>query len=257
MKQNTLEAIFERIAQELLGSFRTIREGIKHAPSKGQSVETEWSTWLSTHLPRRYGVGRGFVTAADGRQSLEQDIIIFDHQYSPLLFERDRTLFVPAESVYCVIEVKSVLTPAAVRDASSKIQSVRHLPRHPSQPVHEIHQRMPKKERGRIFGYVAAPSSAWAQKRVWPNLRKHLPGNSQAFIDGGCILDRGAFAVGKHSKTEITTIEATPARLSLLGFLGLVFEDLKGLATVPPWDFATYSRWIAHLRKGTRTPAQK
>ena len=48
----------------------------------------------------------GFLVDANGSISEQIDIVVFDRQYSPFLFNQDGCKYMPAESVYAVFEVK-------------------------------------------------------------------------------------------------------------------------------------------------------
>jgi hypothetical protein len=60
---------------------------------------------LRGFLPWRYQVGTGFVVDQSGNKSEQQDIILYDRQYSPALLSSDdveQSIYVPVESVYAV-----------------------------------------------------------------------------------------------------------------------------------------------------------
>jgi hypothetical protein len=61
-------------------------------------------------LPADLGVGTGFIVATDGRESTQQDVVLYDRSVlPPALYDQEAGLF-PIESVLYTIEVKSVLT---------------------------------------------------------------------------------------------------------------------------------------------------
>ena len=64
-----------------------------------------------------------------GNISDEIDMVIYDQQYSPFLFNRDTSLFIPAESVYAVLEIKQDLNKKHIEYAGRKASSVRLLHR--------------------------------------------------------------------------------------------------------------------------------
>ena len=77
--------------------FRTIRR---------RAQPQNWLEMLNTYLPERYKADSAFVMDHRGRLSEQIDVVIYDRQYSPLLFKQDGVLYVPAESVYAVFDVK-------------------------------------------------------------------------------------------------------------------------------------------------------
>jgi hypothetical protein len=66
------------------------------------------------------------VIDADGRESDYIDVIIYDRQFTPPVFNK---LYIPAESVYAVLEAKQTLNRESVIYAARKAQSVRLLRR--------------------------------------------------------------------------------------------------------------------------------
>lgn len=240
-----LEKLFSSIAEEMASSFKTM-SSVSHAPTRGGGHETIWSNWLKKYLPQRYAVASGFIIDSKGNQSLQQDLIIFDRQYSPLLLNKDEVLFVPAEAVYAVVEVKSNLTPAELRDGIKKIASSKELLRTPAQAVAHAGGVFAPKERGPILGYVVAGTSSWKGKVRAASLAK-VAGAAPGILDGGCILDGGAFSV-QYSDGK-TTVRSVDGNQALFGFLALLVEDLKPLGTTPPWDLALYSSISRALRR--------
>jgi hypothetical protein len=88
---------------------QTERRVSTHPGAKEDSAQLNWKAMLDDHLPSRYRVAKGFVIDSHGGVSDEIDLVVYDRQYSPLLFNRDGILYVPAESVYAVLEVKQQL----------------------------------------------------------------------------------------------------------------------------------------------------
>lgn len=240
-----LEKLFASIAEEMASSFKTMAS-VSHAPTRGGGHEAIWGNWLKKYLPQRYAVEPGFIIDSKGIQSLQQDLIIFDRQYSPLLLNKDEVLFVPAEAVYAVVEVKSNLTPAELRDAIKKIASSKELLRTPAQAVTHAGGVFAPRERGPILGYVVAGTSSWKGKVRMESLAK-VAGAAPGILDGGCILDAGAFSV--QSTDQKTAIRSVDGKQALFGFLALLVEDLKPLGTTPPWDLGLYSSTSRALRR--------
>lgn len=76
---------------------------------------------------KRYKVDKGIVIDSTGKQSEQIDLIIYDAQYSYLVFRQNDTLLIPAESVYAVFEVKQNLNKERIEYAGAKAKSVREL----------------------------------------------------------------------------------------------------------------------------------
>lgn len=225
---------------------------VSHSATRGAGHEQIWGRWLERYLPTRYSVGTGFVIDSKGQQSLQQDIILFDRQYSPLLLNKDGILFVPAEAVYAIIEVKSNLGNAELKDAAKKIASVKALSRAPAQPVIHAGGVFAARARNVIRGYVAASSSAWLTKTLSRGIATVAKATPEV-IDGGCILDRGGFSIEYVGGSP--TVRVAPASESLFGFMSLLVEDLKAVGTTPPWDLGTYSKLTRSLRRSSQKHA--
>src|SRR3990170_1910543 len=124
-----MAALFAAHQTELLSRLRTSAEVLRHPTAKGISAELNWAGMLSDFLPMRYRVSKAFVVDSTGGLSDEIDLVIYDRQYSPLLFHYGGATHVPAESVYAVFEVKSTLRRKDIEYAAQKAVSVRRLRR--------------------------------------------------------------------------------------------------------------------------------
>ncbi|MFH0925960.1 MAG: DUF6602 domain-containing protein [bacterium] len=241
-----LDLLFKNACEEMKSKFNSTKASIIHSSTKGGTTEDVWISWLKNYLPNRYEVNRGVVIDSTGHQSLQQDIIIFDRQYSPLIYRQEKTVFIPVECVYAVVEVKTELTKEEIEDAGKKISSIRKLYRLPSQWIKHAGGEYKPKPRGRIFGYIVASSSTWSEKSAWDKIEKYLPTKKEEAIDGGCIVNMGAFSTQLGNKNNSLRYTASKDQ-SLFAFLGLLFEDIKSLATVPPWDLGNYSSFVSNI----------
>lgn len=83
--------------------------GMKHPGEKGAFREFFIAQLVRPLLPLHYGIGSGVVVDADGQQSRQSDLIIYDRRLlPPILVGGDRGLF-PIDSVLAVVEVRSIL----------------------------------------------------------------------------------------------------------------------------------------------------
>lgn len=85
--------------------------------------------FLRPFLPDCYGLSSGEIFSADGEQSAQVDIVVFDAVFSTILFRNGPHQLFPAESVFGSIEVKSSLTTAELALACNNIASVKRLKR--------------------------------------------------------------------------------------------------------------------------------
>lgn len=108
-----LRDIFLGLQGKMVGTLDAHRMATDNKVAKGAASELQWREMLAKYLPERYSVTEGFVLDCAGKISDQLDIIIYDRQYSPLLFDEDGTRYVPAESAYAVFEVKAHIDAAA------------------------------------------------------------------------------------------------------------------------------------------------
>lgn len=110
-------------AFELQALSKRIRSLISHTGSVGTYREGLLQTLLRKSLPERYHVATGFIHGC----SRQLDVVIYDRiDYAPLFREGDLVV-VPPESVRAVIEVKTDLTAANIRDSLSLLDEVAYF----------------------------------------------------------------------------------------------------------------------------------
>jgi hypothetical protein len=97
--------------------------GIQHPTVKGSLREFFVDTLIRPMLPRTYGIGTGVIVDAYGMtaESGQEDLIVYDPESLPPVFELYRTGVFPIESTLATIEVKSSL------DVSSLVNNMRRL----------------------------------------------------------------------------------------------------------------------------------
>lgn len=98
---------------------------------------------------------------ANGACSEQVDVVIFDRQYSPFILNEKPSCvrYIPAESVYAVLEVKQNLDRQHVVYAGKKVASIRRLER-TSAPVATI-DGVRKRETFPILGGIITSESDW------------------------------------------------------------------------------------------------
>ena len=93
-------SLHDRVSQEL----KTAREAIGHPGAKGDGSEKVWHKLFRTYLPARYAVDKATIMDSTGNFSQEIDVVLYDRQYSFLIFELEGVKVIPAEAVYAVFE---------------------------------------------------------------------------------------------------------------------------------------------------------
>lgn len=219
------------------------REYAVHQGTKGEATETSWIQLLREYLPNRYAIERAMVVDSNGETSQQIDIVIFDRQYTPFVINYEGLVYIPAESVYAVFEVKQDISKEHIKYASNKLQSVRRLQRTSATIVNYTGQKH-KKELFEIPAGILTLSSSWkpglgdsfeeAIKNSWENEHER--------IHLGCVLSEGGFRVVKEEDEFL--IEKSDREASLMYFLMSLFKTLQPLGTVPAVDMNKYLKWI-------------
>ncbi|SRR6266566_3170520 len=120
-----LSGLHERIEQELARA----RASFGHAGTKGDASQDVWLELLQQYLPERYRAASAHIVDSKGQFSHQIDVVIYDRQYSPLIFKMGDQIILPAECIYAAFEAKQAINLEQVRYATEKVASVRKLHR--------------------------------------------------------------------------------------------------------------------------------
>ena len=161
-------ATLDGILRSALEQARTVA----HSGEQGSQAERAWLTFLGQRLPNRYAVARGELFDAAGQASEQQDVVIFDPQYSPLVFGEASSQIV-AEAVYGVIEVKPDLTSGHLDYARDKAESARAMAR-TSVPIYHAGGQYPPKAPVRQLAALVADRSGWAVESTAGHVGRRL-----------------------------------------------------------------------------------
>jgi hypothetical protein len=219
-----------------------VRDTIGHAGTMGSVSEDRWIKMLSEHLPKRYKVNKAFVIDSNSTCSDQIDVVVHDRQYSPFVLNLGSALYVPAESVYAVLEVKQTMNAEYVAYAANKVASVRTLQR-TSLPIRHAGGEYPAKPPHYIVGGLVSLDSEW-NPAFGDAFRKAVSSCSvDGRLDMGCAVRHGVFEV-KYALNEPPAIatERSPASLAL--FLLRFVARLQAIATVPCIDVLAYASKI-------------
>src|SRR5712691_6580482 len=137
------------------------RKTLAHSTTKGDASERVWLELLQTYLPRRYKSEKAHVVDSNGVFSDQIDVVIFDRQYSPFIFNYEGQMVVPAESVYALFEAKQAIDAGEVEYAQNKVASVRRLHR-TSLPIPHAGGTYPAKPLTPILGGLLTFESDWS-----------------------------------------------------------------------------------------------
>lgn len=81
---------------------------------------------LQRFLPSRLAIGTGFIITSDNEHSTQCDLIIYDKEHTPIIENSDQRFF-PIECVAGVVEVKSKLNKAQLKEALIKLSVIKKL----------------------------------------------------------------------------------------------------------------------------------
>lgn len=233
-----LTEILDGLQASLEGELRGNRAAVTHPGARGEASEEDWLRILNDHLPRRYRADRAFVIDSRGASSEQIDIVIYDRQYSPFLYNRANQRYVPAESVYAVLEVKQELSREHVMYAGDKAASVRRLHRTSARIPHAGGAYAPR-PLPRIVAGLVTYQSAWSPAFGTPLEDALGELSSDAQLDVGCALVNGAFEVAYRTGDPIE-VSVYEGPRSLVQFLMRLLKQLQALATAPAIDYQAY-----------------
>jgi hypothetical protein len=125
----SLPKLLAGLHEDMEARLSVARKAFAHAPTKGDASEKVWLDLFRTYLPERYSAETAHVVDNDGNFSDQIDVVIFDRQYTPFIFNFEGQVIIPAESVYAVFEAKQTINAALVSYARAKAASIRRLKR--------------------------------------------------------------------------------------------------------------------------------
>jgi Domain of unknown function (DUF6602) len=234
-----LKEVFGGLQRQMIEKMEADRRTIPHAPTLGDEGESSWLALLQDYLPKRYQAEKAFVLDAEGKCSQQQDIVIFDRQYSPFLLCHKHARYIPAESVYAVFEVKQDLTKDHVNYAGVKAASVRALRRTTSVIYHAGGRHDPKPHFAVLAGLLCL-ESGWSPSFGEPFNDAIASLAESERLQCGCCLNAGAFEC--DWATPIPAISVSPRDTALVYFFLRLLAQLQKLGTVPAIDLDAYAK---------------
>jgi len=241
MSSVELVKLFENLQDEMIAYLTTGRKYISHPTFKGDLSESRWCNWLSKYLPKRYMVSKAIIVDCNGDTSEQIDIVIYDRQYTPFIFNQDEVKYIPAEGVYAVFEVKQVLNKHNLEYAGKKVGSVRKLTR-TSSPITHAGGTFPPRKPIPIIGGILSLTNEW--KPPFGSPFNEVLSSLSPFerINIGCSLKHGSFFVDyKNDNQKIFTSKDSQ---SLLFCFLKILEELQNVGTVAAIDLSKYYKII-------------
>lgn len=243
--KNQMKQLLISLQKQLSVTLQTNRETLCHSVAKGDATEDEWICLFKNHLPNRYQVDRAFVIDSDGNQSEQIDVVIYDRQYTPLLYNQNKQIFIPAESVYAIFEVKQELDKDKIEYAGKKIESVRNLKR-TSAFIVNVGENVSPRSVTPILGGIMTSDSSWSPAfgESFKSTINSLSQNQR--IDIGIALVKGSFDISYLDENKIR-IKVEEGETALLYFFFNLLWRLQKLGTVPAIDYAEYLKVVDSL----------
>ena len=234
----SLREVYKQVQSKMAANLTASNVAIHHSGEKGSSTETDWISWFKSYLPKRYQVDKAIVVDSKDDMSDQIDAVIYDAQYSHLVFEHNNVKYVPAESVYCVFEVKQKLTKQYLGYAGEKANSVRRLHRTSTPIPHAGGVYEPKKLHFIPAGILTL-NSTWADP-LGDIFRKNLLSlDGDKSIQFGCVVNEGAFSL-----SEKDVLKKSSKETALISFFFTLLSLLKEMATVPAIDIDAYANLL-------------
>ncbi|MFL6261113.1 MAG: DUF6602 domain-containing protein [Thermoanaerobaculia bacterium] len=235
-----LRDLFLHLQNELASRLQSSRAILDHGPAKGTATEEGWRQMLEDYLPQRYRVSKGFVIDAAGGLSGETDLIIHDRQYSPFLLNQGKAIYIPAESVYAVFEIKQELSAKTVKDAVAKASSVRRLRRTSVAITHAGGTFAPRPPFPILAGLLCL-DSRWTPPMGDPLKDRLRASPEEGRLDLLCVLGHGTAEVTYPAPGQALFDLSSPDSALIVFFLRLL-ERLQSLGTVPAMSLREYGR---------------
>ena len=254
-KMIDLRELFNGLQTQMLASLNVDRVFIEHPGSKGDATEQRWIDFLRTYLPDRYKVDKAIVIDSTGNVSEQMDIVIYDAIYTPFRFNQDGFMYIPAERVYAVFEVKQDVK-GYIDYAAQKVESVRRLKRTSVEMVNSG-RRTSARPLTKIIGGILTTTSSYSGTETVSKQLKELKGYQT--LDLGCLCDTGSFHVDYketrpdgidqtknefieqvYESREVNEIIFSDKKVSLFTFFLQLVSYLKSIGTVPAIDINAY-----------------
>lgn len=227
IKKINIQKLFTALDEEMRLKLSSKIDEIYHPTAKGTETELNWTGLLRTYLPERYTVDSGFVVDHKGNISEQIDIIIYDRHFTPFIFRGENVVYIPAEGVYAVFEVKPHLDKENFEYAVKKLTSVKKLERTSATFAHILGNN--KKELFDIIGGILTKES---KGKCFDGIKADSKLSIILSLDCGIKVTNGE------------TIEKRDSEQILAFFLLKLIERLRALGSVPALDVDKYLSFI-------------
>ncbi len=234
----SLTQLLSGLHEDIQSRLEIARKSFAHPGTKGDASEGVWLELLQTYLPKRYQAEKAHVVDSKGDFSDQIDVLIFDRQYSPFIFQFKGQIIVPAESVYAVFEAKQTINAGQVEYAQGKVASVRSLHR-TSLPIPHAGGTYPPRLLPHIIGGLLTLESDWSPPLGLSLTEALAKGGQEGRLDLGCVAAHGVFGCDDQCSYELKH-----QGKAATAFLFELITRLQANATVPMINVAAYAEWL-------------
>ena len=239
-KKVDIKEIFSGLQDQMEAKLTFNKKILTHPVSKGDASELEWLDMLSTYLPKRYCVSKAHVIDHEGSVSDQIDIVIYDRHYSPFILQQNGATYIPAESVYVVIEVKPTIDASTIKYASQKALSVRRLKRTSAKIIQADGREFDPKAPPKILAGILAIKGKCTKNII--SKIKNYP--EQECLNFGCALGGDYFRLKnmqpwKENATPYEIEHNSDRNRFVIFFINLLAE-LQKMGTVPAIELEKY-----------------
>lgn len=239
MTEWSLPRLLSGLHDDIENRLSIARKSFQHPGTKGDASEKIWIDLMKAYLPERYSAEKAHVVDSEGNFSQQIDVVIFDRQYTPFVFNFENQLIVPAESVYAVFEAKQTVNATYVQYAKEKAKTVRSLSRTSLPIPHAGGTYDPKPQIDTLAGILSFDSD-WSPALGDTFLKALKTDDQLERLELACVASHGIVVcddAGCHQ--SLTDTKAATA------FLFELIAKLQTLGTVPMIDIRAYSKWLA------------
>ena len=120
-----IQDFFEYEGKVLHGKYASSKS-IHHGPTVGEARERFLKEYLQEKLPGRIGIDRGIIISTKSdEQSKQVDLVLYDREKCPMIYNQGDAKLFPVEAVYGAIEVKSRLSKDKLEQGFNNIVSAK------------------------------------------------------------------------------------------------------------------------------------
>jgi len=247
-KQN-LDELYTTMQAEMEQKLLAGSIAFPHPGMKGDATENNWIAWFKAYLPNRYAVDKAVIIDSNGKMSDQIDIVIYDPQYSYLVFKQGDNLIIPVESVYAVFEVKQNLNKEHIEYAADKAESVRCLHRTSAYIVHAGGSYEPKELHEIVAGLLTTRCD-WTLTIEESAVKYISECKENRKLDFVCSIGNSTFVmqnnvfVNQRDDKASLKIASCGKSHSLVFLLLNLLKRLQDIGTVPAIDYSKYAEKI-------------